>query len=273
MKISLVTATLGRIEEIRRLMESLCLQTNKNFELIIVDQNSHHILEEIINSYNSKLDIIYVRSDIKGLSKNRNIGLQYCTGEILGFPDDDCYYEPNVLKIVADQFSTTELSWLAFPVKDVHSDLIYIFSKKSEIPRNSIMKYAISFNFFIRRNPNMYFDEKLGVGEYLGSGEETDFLWENLHSSDVGIFYSGKTYIHHPHNLSVDSERAYKYGLGFGALYYKELVKRRNLSIIFQYIYYLIRNIGGLLLSRNRKFYWNSLKGKIIGFFKYESCS
>ena len=42
MRFSLITATLGRVEEVRCLCVSLSKQTFKDFELYIVDQNEHH---------------------------------------------------------------------------------------------------------------------------------------------------------------------------------------------------------------------------------------
>lgn len=47
MRFSLITATLGRVEEVRCLCVSLSKQTFKDFELYIVDQNEHHELEDI----------------------------------------------------------------------------------------------------------------------------------------------------------------------------------------------------------------------------------
>ena len=91
--ISLITATYGRTEEVRTLLGSLARQSYKDFEFILVDQNPHFILREMVAEYASRLTIQYIRSEAKGLSLNRNIGLDYSRGEIVAFPDDDCFYE------------------------------------------------------------------------------------------------------------------------------------------------------------------------------------
>ena len=104
MKFSLITATLGRVAEIENLLISLSKQTYKDFELILVDQNSHRFIEEIVRRYESIISIIYIRSNRRGLSYNRNIGLDVATGEIVGFPDDDCTYSKNVLEDVKNSF-------------------------------------------------------------------------------------------------------------------------------------------------------------------------
>ena len=62
MKVSLVTATLGRIDEINILLDSLVKQTYKDFELIIVDQNEHYKVQNIVDKYTNILNIKYIRS-------------------------------------------------------------------------------------------------------------------------------------------------------------------------------------------------------------------
>ena len=60
-------------------------------------------MEEIISEY-THLNIIHVKSNTKGLSYNRNIGLEYAEGEYIAYPDDDCEYYPNTLKEVEEAF-------------------------------------------------------------------------------------------------------------------------------------------------------------------------
>lgn len=51
-----------------------------------------------------KIPIKYIHSNIKGLSHARNIGLQKVTGDIVGFPDDDCWYDDTTLELVEKTF-------------------------------------------------------------------------------------------------------------------------------------------------------------------------
>ena len=117
--ISLITATYGRTEEVRTLLGSLARQSYKDFEFILVDQNPHFILREMVAEYASRLTIQYIRSEAKGLSLNRNIGLDYSRGEIVAFPDDDCFYEEDVLEKVIDVFQRQkDIVLVATAVKD-----------------------------------------------------------------------------------------------------------------------------------------------------------
>lgn len=99
MKFSLIVATVGRTSELHRLLTSLDDQTYKNFELIVVDQNLDDRLENVIASFCDRLTIIHLTSPL-GVSRARNAGIQKITGDIVGFPDDDCWYPHDLLQNV-----------------------------------------------------------------------------------------------------------------------------------------------------------------------------
>ena len=103
MKFSLIVCTLGRYEELDQLFESLRKQTYSDFEVILVDQNDKDYLNEIINEYSNEFDIRHIFSE-KGLSRARNIGLKYVSGQIVAFPDDDCWYPIDLLERVNNFF-------------------------------------------------------------------------------------------------------------------------------------------------------------------------
>jgi len=79
------------------------MQTYANFELIVVDQNDDDRLVPILKDYKEKFSILHLRSK-KGLSRARNVGLRYVSGDIVAFPDDDCWYPPDLLERVANFF-------------------------------------------------------------------------------------------------------------------------------------------------------------------------
>lgn len=152
MRFSLITATLGRVEEVRCLCVSLSKQTFKDFELYIVDQNEHHELEDIVRNFEKNFIIHYIRSDVKGLSYNRNIALRMCKGEIIGFPDDDCYYEVNVLQEVNEAFSSREeVGFCAVTTQDTVTKRVCHISQKAYLYKKDVLKACISYNIFVRK--------------------------------------------------------------------------------------------------------------------------
>lgn len=150
--ISLITATYGRTEEVRTLLGSLARQSYKDFEFILVDQNPHFILREMVAEYASRLTIQYIRSEAKGLSLNRNIGLDYSRGEIVAFPDDDCFYEEDVLEKVIDVFQRQkDIVLVATAVKDAFDGRVWKVSERELISRNKTLRYCFSNNIFVRK--------------------------------------------------------------------------------------------------------------------------
>ena len=104
-KFSLIMATYGREKEVDSFLKTI-RKSNYNLELveiIIVDQNDKISLDEIVSKYND-LNIKHIKSEVKGLAKNRNIGLRESSGGIVAFPDDDCEYLPDTLKVINDIF-------------------------------------------------------------------------------------------------------------------------------------------------------------------------
>src|SRR5882672_6242686 len=100
MKISLILSTVGRTEELARFLEHLDRQTYRSFELLIVDQNPEGILDSLVRQHRERFPLLHLRSE-QGLSHARNVGLQHFSGDVVAFPDDDCWYGPDTLEKIA----------------------------------------------------------------------------------------------------------------------------------------------------------------------------
>jgi len=235
MKFSLIMATYGRKEEIETFLNSIEQQKydTSKVEIIIVDQNDKIVLDDICAKYIEKLNIKHIKSEVKGLSFNRNIGLKSAIGDIVAFPDDDCTYYSETLVEIDNYFRE-------------HDDVDVVLGKiyDREIKKNIIRNwknygYKInSNNFFLsfssitifsRRN-DILFDNDLGVGTFFGSNEDGDYILQHLRENKI-IYYSPSIEVWHPDFSSVvmSDKKVYSYGLGFGALVRKHL----SLPIIF----------------------------------------
>ena len=97
---SMIVGTLGCISGIKKLVNSISLNQNLNFQVIlIIQENFDNINKLFINKEYANIDIILLESE-KGLSRARNHGLKYATGNIICFPDDDVYYDNTTLLLV-----------------------------------------------------------------------------------------------------------------------------------------------------------------------------
>lgn len=266
---SLITATVGRVKEVQKLCDSLSKQSFKNFELYIVDQNDHHLVENIIKEYESLFVIHYIRSNQKGLSLNRNIALKQASGEIFGFPDDDCFYSTDTLEKVYHSFlQNPQATFIATSTQDSITKQKQHFSSKAKIYKKDILQTCISYNIFVKKNP-VLFDERLGVGTYFSSGEETDYLYSLCNTKNSFGIFCDKTSIFHPTN-NISLQKIYAYSLGFAALQKKDWIYRHNKKALFTYIYFILRAICGMLLIKHFHRHKASFMGKIVGFIKFK---
>ncbi|MDK2562979.1 glycosyltransferase family 2 protein [Romboutsia sedimentorum] len=278
MLVSLVMPTLNRYDDIDLLMQSLQRQTYKNFELIVIDQNDNNKVEEIVNKYKDEIVVKYIKSDKIGLSYNRNIGIEMAKGQIIAFPDDDCVYEDDTLEKVIKFFEEND-NYRLYSCKTMDANKVDCFKKmydgRCEISSTNIMDTLTSITFFINFKNDNYtrFDEKLGVGGEYGSGEEIDYVLDLLSKGYKGRYF-GENIIYHPakkHSKSKEKyQRDFNYGRGFGALCKKEIVYRKNYKFIKVMGYKIVRNIGGIILNKDRDYHDATIKGRIEGFRKYK---
>lgn len=87
MRSSIIIPTVNREQELRRLLDSFVIQERQADEIIIVEQGTKQT-ESLVKTY-AQLPITWVFSDVKSLTRARNIGVEKATGDIIGFLDDD----------------------------------------------------------------------------------------------------------------------------------------------------------------------------------------
>jgi glycosyltransferase involved in cell wall biosynthesis len=126
MRFSLIITSRHKPIELNRFLFSVLKQKDidiNDIEIIFVDQGNN---KEIINDFNKKLNIIYLKIDEVSLSKARNYGFKYAKGDIIGFPDDDCWYDKNYLVEVHNYFMENRnvAMWIS-NVKDPIKNLLY----------------------------------------------------------------------------------------------------------------------------------------------------
>jgi len=274
LKFSLVLATIERTKELERFLDSLNNQTYKNFELIIIDQNKDDRLKSILKNY--AFSIKHLTSE-KGLSKARNVGLKHVTGDVVAFPDDDCWYPNDLLFKLNQHFnSSPKVDGITGVARDENHQLSSNkwHKKNGTLCKKTVWNRAISFTVFLKshtlKSVNQ-FDETLGVGAQTpwGSGEETDFLIRTLNKG-LCISYKKELFVFHPSPVSAYNQksniRAKNYGMGFG-----KVLRKHQYSKLFV-LRTLLRPILGILLSLcvinipRAKFYYNVFIGRLIGY-------
>jgi len=101
-KLSIVTATYNRGSLLKRCYESLCMQTNRNFEWIIIDDGSTDDTEEIVSHFCSDFDIKYYKKKNGGKHTALNVSHSLIEGDyVLLLDSDDYLIETAVEKVLA----------------------------------------------------------------------------------------------------------------------------------------------------------------------------
>lgn len=101
--ISVIICTYNRAKYIIKALDCLFDTTYKQYEVLVVDNNSTDNTSELLKAYiadNSSLPIKYYLETKQGLSNARNRGIAEAKGDILIFLDDDALVCPNYLNIV-----------------------------------------------------------------------------------------------------------------------------------------------------------------------------
>ena len=76
MRYSFIIPVYNRPEEVDELLNSLTRQTNKNFEVLIVEDGSSVPCKEVVDNYADRLDICYYFKSNSGPGQTRNYGAE-----------------------------------------------------------------------------------------------------------------------------------------------------------------------------------------------------
>jgi glycosyltransferase involved in cell wall biosynthesis len=96
--LSLIVSTKGRSNELHRLFQSLNVQTFRDFEVILVEQNENRMLDDVLNQRWTFPTVYHHTPTQRGTSRGRNQGLYLSNADFVLFPDDDCWYPPAFLE-------------------------------------------------------------------------------------------------------------------------------------------------------------------------------
>lgn len=97
-RISLVVATKDRPDDLRKMLNSLQVQTMIPEEIIVVDASADPV-EGILKEF-PNLNLRYLRHLPPSAAAQRNAGLQACSPDatLIGFADDDIVFEPEAFE-------------------------------------------------------------------------------------------------------------------------------------------------------------------------------
>lgn len=269
----LVVATIGRVAELHRLLESLERQTHSRVRVVLVDQNDDDRLQPIVTAHAS-LEITHLRSG-RGLSHARNTGLRDLSAEVVAFPDDDCEYADDLLARVASRLAERP-SLDGISGRSVGRD-----GRSSEswerdaalLTDDNLWNRVNSGAIFLRRDLVARvgaFDERLGLGSGnpWSSGEEIDYVIRAVRAG-ARIEYDPSLVVGHeseaPDGTALRALGS-RDGASVGYLLRKHNYRTGTLTRMF------VRPLGGIALSLAKRdtgkagFHAATLRGRARGY-------
>jgi glycosyltransferase involved in cell wall biosynthesis len=213
--LSVVILTYNSNKTLKKCLHSLEIQTDKDFEVLIVDDNSTDNTLEIVKSFFDKSRIYFriLKNGAHSISRGRNIGIRACKTRYITFLDSDAYAHKDWVKSILSDFKKDS------KLSVVGGDTLPIFTSK--------LSYANALVYEVIRNltrkglwkiegGNSAFDTKKLKGEFFNEDfkhcEDVEFF--SRIKDNHKIIHDSSIKIDHEHRDSLKKYfiQQYKYG-------------------------------------------------------------
>lgn len=259
--VSVIVPVYNSEKYIGETIKSICNQTYRDFEVILVDDESNDksidIACELLRANKIKNNII--RQKNKGLPGARNTGIKNATGDYFCFIDSD------------DIISPTHLSDLISIIKENRLEVAYSmfeytkesnrYGKKNGVYPSKVIEKKQFLNNFVKRKPAVHCcslmikssllkESALEFNEHLKKyGEDVEFMWRLFPSVDkIGCTgnYTYKYLVRNNSLMTSGNKEPWDVFLKeFTQSIKSEQTKQPNLSMYYSWAYY--RTLIGLL--------------------------
>lgn len=219
--ISIVVAIFNRKDELFELLNSLIAQTDKDFEVIIVDDGSFVDLLPTVETFKEMLNIQYFKKPNSGPGLSRNYGANRAKNDWLVFVDSDVIVEKDYIENIKKNLEKTDCA--AFGGADKAHKGFNILQKAISYSMTSVFttggirgsKKAVtrfqprSFNMGVNKEIFL----KIGGFSEMRIGEDPDLsmtIWENGYQTaffdNIGVYHKRRT------DLGKFSKQVYQFG-------------------------------------------------------------
>lgn len=219
--ISIVVAIFNRKDELFELLNSLIAQTDKDFEIIIVDDGSFVDLLPTVETFKEMLNIQYFKKPNSGPGLSRNYGANRAKNDWLVFVDSDVIVEKDYIENIKKNLEKTDCA--AFGGADkAHKGFNLLqkaisYSMTSVFTTGGIRGSKKAVTRFQPRSFNMGVNKeiflKIGGFSEMRIGEDPDLsmtIWENGYQTaffdDIGVYHKRRT------DLGKFSKQVYQFG-------------------------------------------------------------
>ncbi len=197
-KISIIIPVYNKEQYLKRCIDSVLAQTEKHFELLLVDDGSTDHSADICREYEKKdARICVIQRENGGASAARNTGIAEAKGEYIGFVDADDWIEPEMYEILLDAFSgkTKTIQGVQLMSRDYAADGTLITPPRREDGKTEILPVDDYFRELMLHIGDSSFCTKLFRASFLKEyrftegkkNEDFELLLRMLPKLDGGI--------------------------------------------------------------------------------------
>lgn len=121
MKLSIITTVYKAENDLPRLLESMMAQKSPELEFFLIDNGSPDRCGEICREYAAKDPrfTVYTLEENIGYIRARNLGIEVCDGDYIGFCDSDDYLEPGGYDRAIAKIKETDCDFYATAYKTI----------------------------------------------------------------------------------------------------------------------------------------------------------
>lgn len=169
--ISIIVATHNSEKHLEQCLQSIFKQSYKNYEIIIIDNQSTDKTLKLVKKYEKFIDI-WISEPDEGIFHAMNKGIEISKGKIISILNSDDYYTQNALKIIVKYFNYN--SNIDFVFGTVRKNKVFSGFKPNKIRWKFNIYPSHSVGFFIKKKIH----DKIGL-----------YNLNYRHSNDYDFFY------------------------------------------------------------------------------------
>jgi glycosyltransferase involved in cell wall biosynthesis len=208
MKFSFIIPVFNRPDEILELLNSLQNQTQKDFEVVIIDDGSNLKSDAIVKDFSTELSILYLEKENSGPGDSRNFGMKNASGDYFIILDSDCILPKDYFENVKNQLASNFVDCFGGSDSALHSfseiQKAINYSMTSFLTTGGIRGGSEKLDKFQPRSFNMGLSKKAfeatnGFGN-IHPGEDPDLSMRLWRLGFKTKLYN-KTYVYHKRRI------------------------------------------------------------------------
>lgn len=218
---SIIIPVYNRLDEVRDLLDSLSKQTDKDFEVVLVEDGSTLRCDAAVREFEDRVDVKYFYKENEGRSIARNYGMERASGEYFLFFDSDCvipeHYIATLRKALeerpTDCFGGPDAAHSSF--SDTQKAINY--SMTSFLTTGGIRGGKVQLEKFVPRTFNMGFSRRVWekVGGFREMFSEDIDMSTRIRQAGFSISLIREAYVYHKRrvNMRLFCRQVYVFGM------------------------------------------------------------